>query len=197
MLRPRLKGTVFVVHLCVFFSTSRWAHRTPLTLRRWWRVARRAPRRAYWAAWWSLIRFCTGSDLAHVCVGHDGAVLVPSVTGRAYWPLYSYITEYPTLRCMYVVPGNFIIDLDDFQSSTRLRVWPTLLKWWTGGRWNTNDCVCVARQVLAAAGVYVPPSCYSPRKLHLWLEAQGYVCTQLRTDDAARSDPERRGSIDQ
>lgn len=159
----------------VFFATCLVPYRLILRL-----ILIKQYKRAYWAILARLTRLSTWSDLGHVGIGAGTWVLDPALSGFKLFPLSTYLHIYPTLSHAYVVPTPRLADHTHIHLRPRLRVWPTLLKWWSGGRWDTDDCVCVARRVLADAGVEVPRSCWSPKKLDKWLKDKGFERVELR-----------------
>ncbi len=163
----------------VYFSTGQWSHRRRLTLRRRLRIARKFKRRTYfWFLSW-LVRFITRSELAHVSIGYDGAVLHPGILDNEYWPQIAYTLKYPTLVCAFTVPLKQPIDLDRYPSGQK-QVWPTIMRWMLRGRGPaTQDCTCIVIDCLRSGGVPVPTTLVSPQALYDWLKENGYERTEL------------------
>lgn len=127
-----------------------------------YRMARRFPRKTwYWLLTRAIQRF-GGSDLCHVAIGYGGAVLDPSIQGNRYWPRRTFIETFPGLVYAVEVPLATPIDLDAVLPGRPKPVIPTLLRWWTGGRWQTDDCVCTVVNLLRAGGVAIDPKTYRP-----------------------------------
>lgn len=179
--------------LIVFFSTANWRRlgRADMTLRRRIRVAIRHPRRSYFWFLSALVRVITRSRLAHCSIGHDGAVLDPSMLGNRYWPMFVYISRFPTLAGFFRVPirPDIAIGLDKYPAGIAKPAWPTILKWWTGGMWPTTDCVCVVRSILRDGGIETPRSDYSPQRLWSRLAGRGYPWTDLSTAPDGGAEP--------
>lgn len=167
----------------VFFATADWRRsHVRLTTCQWLRIARRRPRKAYFACLAWLTRTITRSRLAHVSIGHNGVVLDPDIKGNRAWPLVVYVSNYPTLVCAFSIKTPDSPPLDSLPLNNRKPVLPTLLRWWTGGRVHTEDCVCITVDMLRAAGVDVPKRIYQPIQLHRWLHDQGYPHVLIDAD---------------
>jgi len=162
-------------HALVMFSAGRLSNRD-LSRRKLARIAWRHPGRVYrWSLAW-LIRHVGGGDLelCHVVIAYQGAVLDPSISGNRFWPTQRYIGAANALRLAYFVPLDRPIDLDRYPPCGRKPILPTFLRWWTGGRWPTQDCVTVVCDMLRAGGIPVPPRTWKPITLQQWLESQAY-----------------------
>lgn len=110
------------------------------------------------------------SELVHVAIGYDGAVLDPSYRGNKAWPLIPYIEQYPGLTRIFEVPVARPVDLERYPLNRRKAIWPTLLRMSTLTMSGpTEDCVCIVADALRRAGVPVPHSILTPRGLHDWL----------------------------
>lgn len=127
-----------------------------------------------------LIRQLTGSRLVHVAIGYGDVVLsVSYAKGNQYFPLLGFAIAYPRLCLVVEVPLCRAIDLDRYSVMEKKRIIPTFLRWLTGGRIKTGDCVCTTVDLLRSGGVPVPVRTTSPAQLWHWLRLQGYKYAQL------------------
>jgi hypothetical protein len=164
----------------VFFAAP--AVREKRSWRRKWRIARRFPRTALLMVLTWMTTRVSRSPLAHCMIGHNGAVLDPSLAGNQFWPFIPFVLEYPALAWAIKVPLHKPIDLDQYRPNIPKRIWPTILRWWSGGRWPTEDCVCVVCDLLRDGGISVPQRIYKPVQLYEWLKAHGYQIIDLRAN---------------
>jgi len=162
-------------NLYIFFASADWSRsykRRPIKRRI--RLLMRFPKKSYLAFLSWLIRTVTRSRLAHCSIGDGELVLDFGLMGRNHWPHISYCLNYPTLVGAFIVPAPNAIDLDGYRKE-KIRVFPTLLRWWSRGRVTTRDCVCETVRFLNEAGVPCPKRIYKPCQLFEWLEKEGYL----------------------
>lgn len=157
----------------VYFATAEPC-RVP-RLRELARLMRRRPKIVYnwWLAW--CVRKLSGSPLAHCVVAYEGGVLDPRQDGVVYWAEEDFRRLYPTLACVIDVPVLYTPNLDAYAHVGPRPAWPTVLRFLTGGRVKTDDCVQLIVKVLRTAGEPVPKRTTTPRQLHDWLIARGYA----------------------
>lgn len=169
-------------HALIFFVTTPDRPRGQL---RPLRLVRRRPRlaRLIFLAW--LIRTLTRSNITHVAIGYDGAVLDPDQGGTRYWPTIRFAMEYPRIIGCYTVPVTRPIDLDRYQGRWPVPVLPSIVKYFTAGNVTTRDCSCTVADALRQGGVKVPKSAYSPVRLFRWLAQQGYDYERFDDTQAA------------
>jgi hypothetical protein len=160
------------MYATIYFATAE-PSRTP-TGKALFRLARRKPAMFY--RWWlgAAARYLTRSRLAHCCIEHRGAVLDPQQTGSQFWPKALFLASYPTLTCSIRVATLYGIDLDQYHNIGYRPAWPTVLRFITGGRFKSRDCVQVIVALLRDGGEPVPPRITSPKQLHDWLVRRGY-----------------------
>jgi hypothetical protein len=168
--------------LFVFFSTAPWMarKRRKQTLAQRLRIARRFPRRTMYVAVTRFAKFVSRSDIAHVAVGYDGAVLDQAIAGGRFWPFEPFLCYYPCLIGVFVVPIRTVPDLDRHYYPGRNPIWPTFMRWWTFGRVQTRDCVCITVTILRDAEYIVPRNVVTPIQLYNWLKTQGFEYVPLR-----------------
>lgn len=161
----------------VFFVTPsprRPGHRSGLW--RWLRLARRFP--VYWRdrVYQRAAVLLGRSAMSHVSIGFGGAVLSPSLAGHIFFPQIPYICRCPGLRGAFVVPVSRAPAMASFEQHPPRRKSMTriFLRWLSGGRLRSDDCVEVVAAVLRTGGVDVPRNFTAPRELFKWCVGQGY-----------------------
>lgn len=154
----------------VFFATAEWSPGRRVGWYRMARIARRRPAKAYHAFLSALTRWVTGSPLAHCAIGYNGVVLDPGIRGNRFWPIHTFCVYFPTLAYGIEVELDRPVYLDAYDHGGPKPVLPTLIRWWTGGRWRTQDCVCITCDLLRSGGVDVPKRIYQPVQLYRWLK---------------------------
>lgn len=115
-----------------------------------------------------LVGILSRSEHAHVAVAFDGAVLNPFAGGDRWYGLEQYLEHYPGLNAAVRVPIDGDPGLADRWRGRR-RIWPSLLRWATGGRVRSEDCVSVACDILREHGTPPPPRIVTPDQLLRWL----------------------------
>lgn len=165
----------------VFFATADWSNKRRPGWLQLARIARRRPGKVFHAFLSAWTRWQTGSPLAHCAIGFDGAVLDPGIRGNRFWPIRTFCVYFPTLAYGVEVPIYRPVYLSAYDHGGPKRVWPTLIRWWTGGRFQTQDCVCITCDILRSGGVPVPKRIYQPVQLFRWLEEHGYTITDFQT----------------
>lgn len=163
-----------VRHALIFFSAIPGADTSRLPWRRRLAILRRRPRKCYRLFLRWLICWVTGSELNHVAVAYDGAVLSVTKAGDAFFATTAYALTARGLSHLYDVPVSLPIDLDRHYHPEPHPAWPSVLRWWTGGIWPSRDCVAVTCDCLREAGVDVPRRIYQPRQLDAWLSSRGF-----------------------
>lgn len=163
----------------VFFATTGWDLNRCSTIKGKWRVVRRFPAKTYWWFLGFLIRVVTRSPLVHCAAGMGGRVIDPHIQGDSSWKISPYILKYPRLTHFYVITSDRSSDFAYHAERRPKPIWPTILRWLTGGRYLTTDCVCTVVRTLRGAGIDCPRRIYSPKQLDRWLKEQGYVSVDL------------------
>ena len=154
-------------NVTIFFA-ARSTARSRRDLFRFARMAIRRPVPAWRLFWLAVLRAVSGHR-THVAIGYRGAVLDPVFAGNRFWPYIAYVLAYPGLIDAFEVPVDRPIRLEDYEGGGRKAVWPTLIRWWTAGQYQTEDCVCIACDLLRQGGINVPRYIISPGQLHRWL----------------------------
>ena len=116
----------------------------------------------------------TGCTLVHCSIGYDGAVLDPRIAGDEFWPIITYIDDYPGLVWVAQVPLDRPIDLDEISMPGPKPAIPTIIRWLTHGLTPApKDCVSTVIRALRSSGVDVP-NIVCPKNLQRWLVKQEY-----------------------
>jgi len=163
----------------VFYCSGLWRRkRHKLSWRRRLRILWRFPRRSYHYLLGWLVRTITRSPIAHVCIGHDGAVLDASIQANQFWPLYTFLLYYPTCLGYHIIPveGDAVArEMGKVKCpGPHKKAWPTVLRWISRGAVETQDCVAMACRILRAGGVRVPRQVVSPRQLFEFCRQRRY-----------------------
>lgn len=132
------------------------------------------PKRKHWRTrvlnW--LIKLASRSRIVHCAIADNDYVLSVYADKTMYHYLRQYI-RFPNTRHVIRVTLKKPISIEG-RGRENNRIMPSILKWFTLGRVQTDDCVCVTKQVLAEGGVEVDQWAWNPRGLYEWLKAEGY-----------------------
>lgn len=149
------------------------------SIRQWLKLLRRYPQRMWRRVLVAWIVSITRSPIVHVAIEYDGAVLNPTYKSLQYFPTSQFVVKYPQLHTAFKVRLRHVIDLDtvNHKPMSCLNTW---VKWLTRGMVRTNDCTCIARNLLIQAGYDVPRRVVSPIQLYQWCIQHGFESINLR-----------------
>lgn len=125
----------------------------------------------------AVIRLVTRCEFVHVMVAYDGAVLNRGHAGTQFWAELELLDHSPSTACRFAVPVNADLDLDALATRRGVGILPCVVRWFTGGRYDADDCIHTATLALAQGDVHVPRNIGSAADLWDWLRAQGYALT--------------------
>jgi len=122
----------------------------------------------FWRLAWVIHRILTRSNIDHVGVECDGAVVTGLYEGVLILPAATYQNSFQIVGTSTIeVPGY--ADFDQHRDSRPTPRVPVVLRLLTLGRVSSRDCVSVACDVLRDAGVPVPRNIVTARGLGKWL----------------------------
>lgn len=114
------------------------------------------------------IELATGSELVHVAVACDGAVLDPGLVGdRLYAEAVYALISHWTVKVDVTTPRR--PDLDQGYDPRPRTIIPTIIRWASLGLVPARDCVSVCARHLRAAGLRIRNDVTSPHELALYL----------------------------
>jgi len=99
--------------------------------------------------------------------------------GACYYEAVHFAMKYPRLAWAVNIPLACPLSLNHYQGNGPIPIWPTFIRWITGGRWPARDCVCVVVDALAASGIHAPQSIVTPANLWDWLRSEGHEFIEL------------------
>lgn len=109
----------------------------------------------------------TGSELMHVSISDGTYVLSSGIPGREYF-LAEQFARNPNIKTIVELEWLQPFELDGYGRDKQAWILMSLAKGLSRGLIETNDCLCVVKKVLAAAGYDVPRRIWSPRLLLEW-----------------------------
>ena len=155
-------------------------------------------RRARAANW--LTEKISGSDWVHVAVGDGELVYSAGIYERLYYSFDQYL-RLPNIDTIVQLEPLRCWEIDGFGNSGSSKVplipiWKSLLKAGTSGFYETGDCVCMAKQVLKAAGYDPPRWAWSPRLLMEWITTDAPTADITRRSHWVPRQRRRTGDVD-
>lgn len=138
------------------------------------RMCLRKPGSGWKAVRRRIVQQVSDADLYHTAVGDGQVVLDPAHDGNLFLPQDPYAAKAPHLILVFEVPLARSMRLGAFKNRPGEVWWRVVMKFLTGGRFATRDCVDTVREALANGGVQVPRTVISPIQLKDWLYGQGH-----------------------
>lgn len=120
-----------------------------------------------WALDSTLSRVLTRCHLGHVCIGDTRGMFDPTFSGDHLRDWQWFISNYPTLQTIVEIPVPKAIDPREFPRDKRKTTLAGgLTYFFTRGRYPNRNCLTRVREYLAACGLVLPRTVWTPRDLY-------------------------------